>query len=63
MHELRTLFPYGLNDGWDEFKNDNKHINVATKFLSLSGKHICANCGKNHKNVPFFYQKIFFQMI
>ena len=33
MHELRTIFPYGLNDRiGDEFKTDNKHINVAAKF-------------------------------
>ena len=31
MHELRTIFPYGLNDRiGDEFKTDNKHI-VAAK--------------------------------
>ena len=33
MHELQTIFPYGLNDRiGDEFKTDNKHINVAAKF-------------------------------
>ena len=27
MHELRTIFLYGLNDKiGDEFKTDNKHI-------------------------------------
>ena len=41
MHELRTVFPYGLNDRiWDEFKADNKHINVAAKFSSFPRKHI-----------------------
>ena len=30
MHELRTIFPYGLNDKiGDEFKTDNKQINLA----------------------------------
>ena len=43
MHELRTIFPYGLNDRGDEFKTDNKHINVAAKFSSLSRKYRCAN--------------------
>ena len=33
MHELRKIFPYGLNNRiGDEFKTDNKHINVAAKF-------------------------------
>ena len=33
MYELQTVFPYGLNDRiGDEFKTDNKHINVAAKF-------------------------------
>ena len=48
MHELRKIFPYGLNDRiGDEFKTDNKHINVAAKFSSLSRKYIRANRGKN----------------
>ena len=35
MHELRTIFPYSLNDRiGDEFKTDNKHINAAAKFSS-----------------------------
>ena len=34
MHELRTIFPYGLNDRIeDEFKTDNKHINIAAKKI------------------------------
>ena len=42
MHELRIIFPYGLNDRiGDEFKIDNKHINVAAKFSSLPRKHSC----------------------
>ena len=33
MHELQTIFPYGLNDRiGDEIKTDNKRINVAAKF-------------------------------
>ena len=53
MHELRTIFPYGLNDRiWDEFNNDNKHVNVAAKFSSLPRKCSRANRGKNHKGVP-----------
>ena len=36
MHELQTIFPYGHNDSiGDDFKTDNKHINVAAKFSSL----------------------------
>ena len=53
MHELRTIFPYGLNDRiGDEFETDNKHINVATKFSSLPRKYSRANRGKNHKGIP-----------
>ena len=53
MHELRTIFPYGLNDRiGDEFKTDNKHINVAAKFSSFPRKYSRANCGKNNKTVP-----------
>ena len=52
MHELRTIFPYGLNDRiGDESKTDNKHINVAAKFSSLPRKCGRANRGKNHKGV------------
>ena len=33
IYEFRSIFPYGLNDRiGDEFKTDNKHINVPTKF-------------------------------
>ena len=53
MHELRTIFWHDLNDKIrDEFKTDNKHINVAAKFSYLPRKHSCANRGKNHKGVP-----------
>ena len=53
MHELRTIFPYGLkNRIGDEFKTDNKHINFAAKFPSLPRKYSRANRGKNHKGVP-----------
>ena len=53
MHELQTIFPYGLNDRIsDEFKIDNKHIDVAAKFSSLPRKYSRANLGKNHKGVP-----------
>ena len=52
MHELRTIFLYGLNDSIvDEFKTDNKHINFAAKFSSLSRKYSRANRGKNHKGL------------
>ena len=60
MHELRTILPYGLNDRMgDEFKTDNKQINVAVKFSSLPRKHICANRWKNHKGVPLLLPKQF----
>ena len=53
MHEFRTIFPYGLNDRiGDEFKTDNKHINVAAEFSSLARKYSRANRGKNHRGVP-----------
>ena len=53
MHELWTIFPYGLSDRiGDEFKTDNKHVNVTAKISSLSRKHSRVNCGKNHEGVP-----------
>ena len=53
MHELRAIFPYGLNDRIrNEFKTDNKHINVAAKFSFFPRKYSRANRGKNHKGVP-----------
>ena len=53
VHGLRSIFPYGLNDRIvDEFKTDNKHVNVAAKFSSLPRKYSRANRGKNHKGVP-----------
>ena len=53
VHGLRSIFPYGLNDRIvDEFKTDNKHVNVAVKFSSLPRKYSCANHDKNHKGVP-----------
>ena len=52
MHELRTIFSYGLNDKiGDEFKTENKHIKVADNFSSLPRKYSRANRGKNHKGV------------
>ena len=55
MHELRTIFPYGLN----EFKTDNKHINVAAKFSSFQRKHSRTHRGKNHEGVPFLLPQQF----
>ena len=53
MHELRTIFPNGLNDRiGHEFKTDNKHSNVAAKFSSLLKKYSRANRGKSRKGVP-----------
>ena len=53
LRRPREIFPYGLNDGiGDEFKTDNKHINVVAKFSSLSRKHSRANRGKKQKGVP-----------
>ena len=60
MDELRTIFPYGLNDRiGDEFKTDNKHINVAAKFSCLPRKYSCANYGKTTKVFPVFYHNNF----
>ena len=53
MHELRTIFPYGLKDRiGNELKTDNKHINVAAKFSSLPRNYSRASRGKNHKGIP-----------
>ena len=60
MHELWTIFPYGLNDRiGDEFQTDKIYINVATKFSSLPRKHSRANNGKNHKSVALLFPKQF----
>ena len=60
MHELWTIFPHDLNDRiGDEFKTDNKHINIVAKFSSLPRKHSRANRGKIIKPVPVFYTTIF----
>ena len=57
MHELRTIFPYGLNDKiGDELKTDKKHI----KMLLLNF-HICQEniavliVVKSTKVFPVFY--------
>ena len=53
MHELQTIFPYDLNDRiGNEFKTDDKHINVAAEFSSFARKYSRANRGKNHRGVP-----------
>ena len=66
MHELRAIFPYGLDDRIvDEFRTDDKHINVAAQFSSLPRKHSGKNHkggknhkdGKNHKGVPCQFLK------
>ena len=60
MHELRLIFPYGLNERiGDKFKTDNKYINVAAKFSSLPRKHSRANRKKNHKGVPLLLSQQF----
>ena len=60
MQELRTIFPYGLNDRIeDEFKTDNKYINVDAKSSSLPRKHSRANRGKNHKGAVLLLPQIF----
>ena len=53
-------FPYGLNDTIrDEFKTDNKHINVAAKFSSLPKKYSPVNRGKNQEGIPGLYHNNF----
>ena len=60
MDELQNIFPYGLDDRiGDEFKTDNKHINVSAKFSSLPRKHIRTNRGKNHKGFPLLLPQQF----
>ena len=55
MMELRTVYPYGLNDRVvDEYKTANTHINVANKFPSLPRKYIRANRGTLHKCISKF---------
>ena len=50
MMELRTVYPYGLNDRMgDEYKTENTHVNVANKFPSLPMKFIRVNRGTLHK--------------
>ena len=50
MMELRTVYPYGLNDRVGD-KTANTHINVANKFPSLARKYIRANRGTLHKGI------------
>ena len=53
MHELRTVFPHGLNDRIeDEFKTDNKHINVATLNFHLCQENIVVLIVVKNKCVP-----------
>ena len=60
MHELRTIILFGLNDRiGDEFKTNNKHINVAPKFSSLLREHSRANHGENHKALPLLLPQQF----
>ena len=56
MHELRTIFPYGLNDRiGDEFKTDSKHINVAAKFRLCQKNIVMLIVVKTTKVFPAFY--------
>ena len=56
MHKLRTIFPYGLNDRIeDEFKTDNKHINVALNFHLCQENIILLIVVKTTKVFPVFY--------
>ena len=43
----------------DEYKTDNTHINVASKFSSLLRKYSLANRGKNHKGAPLLLPQQF----
>ena len=61
MHELRTVFPYGLNDRvGDEYKTNNTHINVANRFSALPRKHIRVNRGVR-KGTPRMLPNVFIQ--
>ena len=49
MKELRTVYPYGLNDRvGDEPKTSNTHINVALRFKSLPRKNKRIGRGRSH---------------
>ena len=62
MHELQTIFPYGLNDRiGDKFKTDNKHINVAAKFHLCQENIFVLIVGKIIKVFPFFYTTTIFK--
>ena len=52
-------YSHTVNTVRDEFKTDNKHINVAAKFSSLPRKHVSVNRGKNHKGVPLLLPQQF----
>ena len=46
MMQLRTVYPYRLNDRvGDEYKTENTHVNVTNKFPSLPRKFIRVNRG------------------
>ena len=48
MLELRTIFPYGLNDRiGDEYKKEDSHFAVGRRFTALKRKHPRISRGKN----------------
>ena len=52
MHELWTIFLYGLNNRVeDQIKTNNRHINVANKFSTFPREDIHANREKKYKFV------------
>ena len=60
IHELRTIFPYGLNDRIeDEFKTDNKHINTADKFSFCQENIVTLIVVKTTKVFSVFYHSNF----
>lgn len=51
IHQLRTLYPYGLNDRiGDEYKNDETHCLVGKRFPPLSRNNPRIGRGLSHNN-------------
>ena len=56
MHELRTIFPYGLNGRiGDEFKTDNKRLMLLLNFHLCQENIVVLIVVKTTKVFPVFY--------
>ena len=60
MVQLRTIYPYGLNDCLgNEYKKKNIHVLVSNKFPPPFRKHARVFRGTIHRNNNFFSSDVF----